>query len=127
MVRSLPTEPGWSAFHAKPQAALVSASIVGHAGHAGHAGQQAQKGRELPTWRPALQRRQWWYIAPSPRSPQGTSAEGPWTRTLLQQAIQGGVIEGTRLVWSPGMETWQPAGQQDEFAFYFPPPPLPAA
>ena len=56
-----------------------------------------------------------------------TARPRPVPVDVLQQAIQGGVIEGTRLVWSPGMETWQPAGQQDEFAFYFAPPPLPAA
>ncbi len=107
--------------HDKHPVALVSASIVGHVGHL------AQVVQGAPAWRSTLQPRQWWYVAPSPRSPEGTSAEGPWTRQHLQQAIEGGVIEGTRLVWSPGMDTWQPAGQQDEFAFYFAPPPLPAA
>ncbi len=80
-----------------------------------------------PVWPSALQPRQWWYVAPSPRSPVGTEAEGPWTREHLQRAIQGGVVESTRMVWSPGMESWAPAGHQDEFAFEFAPPPLPAA
>ncbi len=71
--------------------------------------------------------RQWWYVAPSASSPSGTSAEGPMPMSRLQSAIQQGTIESTRLVWSPGMVGWEPAGHQEEFSFEFSPPPLPAA
>jgi hypothetical protein len=71
--------------------------------------------------------RQWWYIAPASTSPAGTEAEGPWPLPHLQRAINEGVVESTRLVWTPGMAGWEPAGHQDEFAFGFSPPPLPAA
>lgn len=80
-----------------------------------------------PSWRSSIRPRQWWYVAPPAGSPKGIAAEGPWTRDFLHQAIQNGVIESTRMVWSPGMESWAPAGHQDEFAFDFSPPPLPAA
>lgn len=120
-MRRLPPDPRWRALYDEHQGALMSASFVGPVGHL------ARTGRSAPAWRATLQPRQWWYVAPSPRSPEGIPAEGPWTSQHLQQAIESGVIEGTRLVWSPGMESWQPAGQQDEFAFYFAPPPLPAA
>ncbi len=69
--------------------------------------------------------RQWWYIAPASSSPAGTPAEGPWTLPHLQLAINNGTVESTRLVWTPGMSGWSPAGHQPEFAFDFAPPPLP--
>lgn len=69
--------------------------------------------------------RQWWYVAPARFTPVGTAVEGPWTMTRLQSAIHHGTIESTRLVWSPGMGGWEPAGYQAEFAFDFSPPPLP--
>lgn len=71
--------------------------------------------------------RHWWYVAPSPSSPAGTPAEGPWTLAHLQYAITHGSVESTRLVWTPGMSNWSPAGHQPELAFEFAPPPLPAA
>ena len=71
--------------------------------------------------------RQWWYVAPPPSSPAGTAAEGPRTMAQVQTAIQAGAMEGMRLVWTPGMASWEPAGYQPEFSFEFSPPPLPAA
>jgi len=69
--------------------------------------------------------RQWWYIAPASTCPAGTPIEGPWTLPRLQMAINHGLIESTRLVWTPGMSGWSAAGHQPEFAFDFAPPPLP--
>ncbi len=83
--------------------------------------------RATEPWAPVLVPRQWWYVAPSISSPQGTPAEGPWTLAHVQQAITGGAIESSRLVWTPGMASWSPVGHQPEFAFEFSPPPLPAA
>lgn len=73
----------------------------------------------------ALLPRQWWYVGPASTSPAGTPAEGPWTLPHLQRAINNGTVESTRLVWTPGMAAWSPAGHQPEFAFDFAPPPLP--
>ena len=74
-----------------------------------------------------LHPRRWWYLAPAAGCPPGTAAEGPWPLTRVQAAMQAGVVESTRLVWSPGMAGWEPAGYQAEFSFEFSPPPLPAA
>jgi hypothetical protein len=74
-----------------------------------------------------LHPRRWWYLAPANGCPPGTAAEGPWALAQVQAAMQAGAVESTRLVWTPGMASWEPAGYQTEFAFEFSPPPLPAA
>lgn len=74
-----------------------------------------------------LHPRRWWYLAPATGCPPGTPAEGPRALSQVQAAMQAGAVESTRLVWTPGMATWEPAGYQAEFAFEFSPPPLPAA
>lgn len=51
---------------------------------------------------------------------------GPYTPAQVQQAIQTGQLNREALVWSAGMDQWQPAGQSPLASlFTVSPPPLP--
>ena len=56
----------------------------------------------------------------------GGQASGPFTVPQLQQAVAGGQLTASTLVWSQGMAGWTPAGQVPALAGLFvEPPPLP--
>lgn len=64
-----------------------------------------------------------WHVA------RGGAAEGPFSRASLGRQASDGSLTRDTLVWTQGLDGWQPAGEIDELARLFtvapPPPPLP--
>ncbi len=65
-----------------------------------------------------------WHVA------ENSQTRGPFSDQQISQAIAGGQVSSSTMVWCAGMPAWMPAGQVPQLAGYFgatPPPPPPPA